>query len=64
MALGMQASVEPEGSDPKRVGLARRKTLRVLRREPFDPRRFSQWPRRPSHPQPCAARHSGRLGLP
>lgn len=29
MALGMQAAVEPEVSDPKRVGLARRKTLRM-----------------------------------
>lgn len=29
MAFGMQESVEPEGSDPKREGLARRKTLRM-----------------------------------
>lgn len=29
MALGMQAAVGPEGSDPKRLGLARKKTLRI-----------------------------------
>lgn len=29
MALVMQVSVDPEGRDPKREGLARRKTLRM-----------------------------------